>query len=208
MPELDFAAELGIDLATKDDVMSMFDRLDRKKMDVGKYRQQIFAADSRITTAAGACGFRVYDVPDGMQFYPSRYIIWSDAHNPSTGGCFQSATCYGGIYHGIASPVNLADYFPPPSGGISESATPNIIPYYKEFNRHDSPEFQAPDNVFFGLVNGPVTTNVTCLLYGWLEELREGNLQLKRHRGKMRRHPSQAIKRSAVGDRTEDATLG
>src|SRR5689334_20817588 len=115
--DLDFVASLG--LATKDDVQTILKEAKREK-----FRQQILAADSRVTTAAGNAGFRVYDIPDGMLFYPSRYMIWSDAHNPSTGGCFQSVSCYGGIYHGLASPVNLADYFPPPSGGLGEAATP------------------------------------------------------------------------------------
>lgn len=167
--ELDLAAEIGVDLATKADIEKALEKIGRSK-----YRQQILAADSRVTNAAGAVGFRVFDVPDGMLFYPSRYVVWSDAHNPSTGGCFQSVSCWGGIYHGIASPINLADYFPPPSGGLGEATTPNIIPYYKTFNGHDTPEFQAPDNVYFGLVNGPVTTNITCILYGWLEEIRQG----------------------------------
>lgn len=199
--ELDVAAAIGVDLATKGDIESFV-----KKYAEEKYRQQILAAFSGITDGTGKVGFKVYDVPDGMLFYPSRYMIWSDAHNPSTGGCFQSTSCYGGIYHGIASPVNLADYFPPPSGGLGEATTPNIIPYYKEFNRHDSPEFQAPDNVYFGLFNGPVTTNITCILYGWLEEIREGNRYPRPSR--VRRVRRTKSPTPVLAGHAEDATLG
>jgi hypothetical protein len=200
--ELDVAAEIGVDLATKADLETLVRRLEEK------YKQQILAADSRVTDATGKCGFRVYDIPDGMQFYPSRYIVWSDAHVPSTAGCFQSTSCYGGIYHGLPSPINIADYFPPPSGGISESATPNIIPYYKEFNRHDSPEFQAPDNVYFSLINGPISTNVTCILYGWLEELREGrSAQFRVKRSRMH-HRRRGTPTPVLAGHDSDATLG
>lgn len=186
--ELEAAAGIGVDIskfATKDDLLAFGDRLAKQLGD--SYRQQILAAQSALTNAGGNVGFRVYDIPDGMQFYPSCYIIWSDAHNPSTGGNFQSTSCYGGIYHGIASPINIADYFPPPSGGLGEAATPNILPYIKRFGKHDSPEFQAPDNVFFGLVNGPATTNITCILYGWLEEVKQASKQAENARRKARR---------------------
>lgn len=200
--ELDVAAAIGVDLATKGDIASLLEKVRRDA-----YRENVFAADSRITDGTGRCRFRVYDVPDGMQFYPSRYIIWSDAHTPGTSACFQSTTCYGGIYHGIDSPVSLADYFPPPSGGLGEATTPNIIPYYKEFNKHDSPEFQAPDNVFFSLFNGPVTTNITCILYGWLEEIEQGRKfsRLSRRRRKVIPYPNPKFSGTP---RNNDATLG
>jgi hypothetical protein len=200
--ELDIEAAIGVDLATKGDLMSMMEKLEER------YRENIFAAFSGITNASGAVNFRVYDIPDGMQFYPSRYMIWSDAHNPSTGGCFESTTAWGGIYHGQPSPVNLADYFPPPSGGLAEGAAPNILPYYKEFNKHDAPEFQSPDNVAFALVNGPPTTNITCIMYGWLEEIREGKRFPRRSRMRNSRLGLRRSRRPVVAGYTEDATLG
>lgn len=186
--ELDAAVALQLsNVATKDDLLALGKKIEEK------YHQQVFVPFSGTTDGTGKAAFRVFDVPDGMQFYPSRYIVWSDAHNPSTGGCFQSVSCYGGIYHGLGSPVNLADYFPPPDLGIATSATPNIIPYYKEFNKFNSPEFQSPDNVFFQIINGPVTTNLTLLLYGWLEEIREGARYPKRSRFPRRRRKSPPV---------------
>lgn len=200
--ELEVAATMGIDLATKSDLESFL-----KKVKEEKYRQNIFAAFSQQTDGSGNIkAMRVFDVPDGMQFYPSRYIVWSDAHNPGTGACFQSTTCWGGIFHGVPSPVTLADYFPPPSGGLGEATTPNILPYYKEFNKHDAPEFQSPDNVAFQLTNGPVNTNITCILYGWMEEIREGKRFPRRSR--MRRMPGRRISVPPYAGHTEDATLG
>lgn len=197
--DLDVVAELG--LATKKDIDKLVRDMEQR------YRENIFAAFSQISDGSGNIkSMRVFDIPDGMQFYPSRYIVWSDAHNPSTGGCFQSTSCWGGIFHGVPSPVTLADYFPPPSGGLGEATTPNIIPYYKEFNKHDSPEFQSPDNVAFQLTNGPPNTNITCILFGWMEEIREGKrFPRPSGRGRVRRR---RVTVPPYSGHTEDATLG
>lgn len=320
--ELDVAAAIGVDLATKGDLASMLNEI----KNLG-YRENIFAADGFVTNAQGNGGKRIFDVPDGMQFYPSRYMVWADGFTPGAGGStttpvqssqtnaanpitatlpaapgaltyitgfevtgggatagsiiqvtvagintsmayyiavpagagvgitpltvefstpipasalntaitvsvpsfgagntnaavtahgyqvlaltgstFQSTNCYGGIYHGIASPVSLADFFPPPSGGLSEASSPNVLPYYKEFNKHDSPEFQAPDNVYFGIFNGPPTTNITCIVYGWMEEIREGKRFPRRSRlraARPRAHPT-----PPYAGIDADATLG
>jgi len=178
--EIDLSAALDLGFKALGSKVDELERFIRSQA----YKQQIFAADQAVTSATGAMSKRIYDVPDGMIFYPSRYMVWSDAHNPATGACFQSTTCYGGIFHGTPSPATIADWFPPPEGGLGLAATPNILPYYKEFNRFNSPEFQTPDNVTFQLVNGPATVNITVLIYGWLQELREGKRYPKHPMGR------------------------
>jgi len=202
MPEIDLSGALELGFHALGDKVEELERFIRSQT----YKQQIFAADQAVTTAAGLiANKRIYDIPDGMQFYPSRYMVWSDAHNPSTGGCFQSTSCYGALYHGIPAAANIADWFPPPEGGLGLAATPNILPYYKEFNRFNAPEFQSPDNVSFSLTNGPATVNITVLIYGWLEEIRETKKYPRVARNR-RNGRTQLGRKSKVGGRTMNPT--
>lgn len=83
---------------------------------------------------------------------------------------FQQTTvnAWAGIFHGLPSPVNIADFFPMP-----EASTGQVLPYLKEFNGFNAPLFMAPDNIVFQLVGGPVGENITCLCFGTLSEIND-----------------------------------
>lgn len=168
--EVDVDAAIGLELATKADI----EKLARRET---PYRKKTVQGFSGITDATGKVAFRVYDIPDGMRFQLAKFIAWGDAHNPSTGSVYSNAAAWCGLFHGVAAPVNLADFWPYP-----EAATGQVLPYTKEYSEFQAPEWRVPDNVVFQIVGGPVTENVTILLFGMLEELD----QRKERNGRMR----------------------
>lgn len=182
-------ADVEVDIATSDDIR----RIIREEKDIKTYTERIVAIFSGVTDASGKASFKVYDIPDGMTFFLYKFIVWGDAHNPSTGGVYTNAAAWGGIFHGQPSPVNLADFWPVP-----EAANGQVLPFTKEFGDPSAPEFRQNDNVYFQLVGGPVAENITVLAFGELRALatrRTRDIRSIETHSPLRKHPSRTAER-------------
>ena len=149
-------ADFGVDLMTKRD-------LERAIAKMNPYRRKILAAQSGIVKPDGTLQFRVYDVPDNFIFTLGKFIVWGDAHNPSSGGVYTNAAAWGGLFHGAAGAANLADFWPHP-----EASTFQVLPWTQDYGALQAPEFRPPDNVVFSGVGFPAGENITVLLFGQL----------------------------------------
>lgn len=157
--ELDVSAEIVASLGSRlDQLQAAIERLQRP------YCRSILAAKGGAVSAGGAVQFAVFDVPDKMKFTLRKFILWGDNHNPSTGSVYNNPAAWCGLFHGQPSNVNLADFFPYP-----EAANGQVIPYTKEYAR-DIIVWESPDNVQFSGVGLPAGENVTCFVFGDLEE--------------------------------------
>ena len=137
-----------------------------KKIDDQNFRRKILAANSGIVAANGIATFRVFDVPDNYIFSLGKFIAWSDARNPSTGGVYTNAAAWCGLFHGAASPGNLADFWPYP-----EASTGQVLPYTHEYGALQAPEWRPPDNVTFQGVGLAVGENITVICFGLLKRV-------------------------------------
>jgi hypothetical protein len=165
--EVDTAIDLGL-LASKKDLIAMENRIIRNAN--SPFFERVVAAFSGISAAGApppALGFKVYDVPDGMKFILTKFICWGDAHNPSSGGVYNNAAAWGGLFHGVAAPAALADFWPEP-----EASTFQVLPYTREYGWDTGPEWRQNDNVYFQMVAPPATENITVLLFGFLASLK------------------------------------
>ena len=160
--EVDVDAGIALELASKTDLEGMFTKLGKK---IDPYRRKILAGNSAIVPASGVVQFRVYDVPDNFVFTLGKFVVWGDAHNPSSGGIYTNAGAWGGLFHGNPSPANIAEFWPKP-----EASTFQILPYTYEYGAFQAPEWRPPDNVQFQGTGFPVGENITVLLFGLLSE--------------------------------------
>jgi hypothetical protein len=157
---LTIGAEIDLEfLASKDDVKSLADAV---RSITPPYSETIFAAFSDKTNASGTLNMRIYDVPDGMTFFLYKLIQWADGFTPAAP--YSNAAAWSGIFHGQPSPANLADFAPYTTGG-------QLFPLTAEWG-DGAPEFRQNDTVFFQCNGGPVSTNITILLFGELRSLK------------------------------------
>jgi hypothetical protein len=158
--DLDVGAKILLGLSgLRNDLASAAAKLERP------FCRKVFNAFSGVVKADGTLQFKVWDVPDGMKFNLGKFIVWGDAHNPSTGGVYANAAAWAGLFHGAPGAANLADFWPYP-----EAASGQVLPYTREYGSLQAPEFRAPDNVFFYGTGFPVGENITVLLFGLMEE--------------------------------------
>jgi hypothetical protein len=165
--EAGLGIDVGIDLVTKADLQ---DELKKFRHDLSEpYKQRLSGVgNSAISPASGPFNLRVYDVPDGKTLLVTRFIVWGDLHTPGSGagGVYSAAGAWGGIFHGNQSPVNLADFWPDPSGSSAV-----VLPYTRDYGWDNALEFRQVDNVTLQITVPPANENITCLLYGWLVDL-------------------------------------
>lgn len=150
-------ADFAIDLATKADLKAITDQ---------QYRRKILAGNTGIVNGNGVATIKAFDVPDNFIFSLGKFIVWGDAHNPSTGSVYTNAAAWGGLFHGSPSPSTLAEFWPKP-----EAATGQVIPYTYDYGALQAPEWRPPDNVMFQGVGLTVGENVTVLLFGLLSRV-------------------------------------
>lgn len=167
--ELDIAADIGVDLATKADIEALL-RREREP-----YINKVFRPFSQSTDGNGNLTERVYDVEDGKIFSASMIILWADGFTPAAP--YVNVATWAGIFHGNQpAAANLADFAPLSPGG-------QVFPGVFKYGLHDSPEWKAPDNVTLGVFSGPPNTNVTCLLFGELRSIKIGVRSINVERG-------------------------
>lgn len=159
--EVDLDAGVSLELATKQDIMRALRRNE-------PFVEKIQAGFSGQTDANGNLVMRVYDVTDGKEFSLFKALLIADGFTPASPYVNAAAWC--GIYHGnpgnpgAIGMGNLADFAPSSPGG-------QIFPSTFEYGSSQAPEFRAPDNVGFGLISGPPSTNITILLFGELRSI-------------------------------------
>jgi hypothetical protein len=163
--ELEVEGSLGIELATLDDMKEMHNQyLEAAKV---PYYERVQYTQQGLTDATGNLGLRVYDVPDGKTFFLYKLIQWADGFTPAK--IFASANGWTGIFHGNQpSAANLADFAPYTPGN-------QIFPLTAEYNETAAPEFRQNDNLFFQVNAGPISTNISVLIFGELRDLRVRN---------------------------------
>lgn len=157
--EVDVDAAVSLELATKADIVAAIRA-------ANPYNRKIFAGQSAIVPASGVLQFRVYDVPDNYIFTLGKFIVWGDAHNPSSGGVYTNAAAWAGLFHGNPSPANLAEFWPKP-----EASTFQVYPYTYEYGDLPAPEFRPPDNVQFQGTGLQVGENITVMVFGSLKQV-------------------------------------
>lgn len=160
--ELEVDANLGVDLATKADVEAL------ARLNAPPFVESVQRGYSQLTDGNGNLSMRVYDVEDGKFFALYKVLLFADGFTPASP--FSGASAWLGIYHGNPGPLgqlgmaNLADFAPSSPGG-------QLFPSTFEYGDAQAPKFKAPDNVGFGLVNGPANTNITVMLFGELRSI-------------------------------------
>lgn len=168
----ELALDLGVelDLVTKKDLEREVNRAihDLK----APYNEKIFKAGSGSTDSNGLANFPVWAIPAGKTFSIYKLILWADTYDP--GHPFSAATAWAGIFHGNPTAAGIADFFP-------YTNNTQLFPFTTEYGDDAAPEFRNRDTVYFHCENGPVSKNITCMLFGQLKSLKIRNNDIHPH---------------------------
>lgn len=122
---------------------------------------------SAKTDASGNLDLEVYSNPQGRKLRIGRVVVLADGYTPavpyldSTGN-----TTWYGIYTTQNGGGILKDFFP-----YTASKTQPLFPNLAEYSGLNALQFDYQDKVFFHLVGGPATTNITVCITGFAEPI-------------------------------------
>lgn len=90
------------------------------------------------------------------------FYLWADGYTPASVYLGGGSTWCGFFPDRNMGPGTMKDALPfTPQG--------QIFPQIGRYNKHSAPRFKSGENVWFCIVNGPATTNITVKLDGWLK---------------------------------------
>lgn len=132
----------------------------RQELDIARKFLPIVQAQNAKTDGNGNLDLKVWQNTLGRTVLIGRVIVWADGYSPSnpfSGG-------WGAIYSGGGGSntfdgAAVWDFFPYTQGG-------QILPNVAEYSGHNAIPVRENETFALHLVSGPVSTNVTCIIYG------------------------------------------
>lgn len=151
---------------------TMFDMVAelRRSQEVGKFlldqatnllrRRTVVEKGQDNTSAAGLLELPIYQVPNGYQFYLTRWNV--EAENFSPGAPYSNAVGQLMIFNGKNFGVGaMVDFLPNPP-----AANGAILPASRSTDFPSSPLFRGGETVSLRLVAGPASTRITVRIQG------------------------------------------
>ncbi len=119
-------------------------------------------AASGATDADGNLTLKIYDNHTQRDLVIAALYLWADGYTPASAFVGASDTWCGLFPDSNMSPANAKDLLPTSPQG-------QVFPQIARYNKHNAPRFKSGENVWFNMVEGPASTNITVRFDGWLK---------------------------------------